>query len=249
MDINFSDYAILGLESRDMRVYDALLKLENSSLRTIAATTGLNRGTVYEVIKKLMDLGLVTFHQTGERRRYNAAPPQILTEIIQERRDRLAQLETTTQAYTQSLKKTKSEEQYFTEFYEGDDGIAAILRDVLFSLKQGKNTEYCVISSRDVSAFIYNNFKNFSRQRIKTGFFVRVIGDTISEDRAALSERRQLHQNGEKLNGYVIIYGDKTAIISLSETNTLSAIVIKDAGVTNMQQLIFNQLWESLQAA
>jgi HTH-type transcriptional regulator, sugar sensing transcriptional regulator len=247
MITSFAEYSILGLEPRDMYVYDALFKMEHSSLRSIAAATGMNRGTVYEVIKKLMDLGLVTFKQTGERRRYSAAQPDVLLALIQDRRDRLQQLESSASDYAKALKTgQQSGHEFFASFYEGDEGIAAILRDVLQTLLAQDRPEYCVISSRDVSNFLYSNFKSFSRQRVKAGKFVRVIADSPSEDKVVLAERRQLPPNRDPLNGYVIIYGDKTAIISLNETNVLSGIVITDGGVANMQRLIFDQLWQSL---
>jgi len=43
-------------------------------------------------------------------------------------------------------------------------------------------------------------------------------------------------------------YGDKVALVSVGETNMLSAVVITDNGVANMQRLVFEQLWNSLPA-
>ena len=47
------DFSIIGLSTRDKRVYEALLAIPNSSLRAIAETTNINRGSVYESIKSL----------------------------------------------------------------------------------------------------------------------------------------------------------------------------------------------------
>jgi len=202
---------------------------------------------VYEVIKKLTGLGLVTFVQTGERRQYAAAQPETLLSIVRERREQLKHAEAAAETYVDTLEARydASDAGYFARFYEGDEGIAAILRDVLQTVRTSTDKEYCVISSHRVSGFIYANFKNFSRQRVHAGIFVRVIADKLPRKRLVLAERRLLRSGQRDLNGYTVIYGDKTALISISDTNVLSAVVITDSGVANMQRLIFEQLWHT----
>jgi hypothetical protein len=135
---------------------------------------------------------------------------------------------------------------YFASFYEGEEGVAAILRDVLQTAGSLNSKEYCTISSQRVSMFIYNNFKSFSRQRVKNGVFVRVISDLPPREKVVLAEHHVLPPSDQTLNGYTLIYGYKTALISIDETNQLSAVVIADNGVANMQRLVFEQLWDCL---
>jgi len=70
---NGFDFQHIGLETRDKRVYEALVQTPSSSLRKIAAETGINRGSVYESIKRLADKGLVGSIEVGKQRRYSAA--------------------------------------------------------------------------------------------------------------------------------------------------------------------------------
>ena len=242
------DYGHIGLEPRDKVVYETLYKLDKVSLRSIAQSTGMNRGTVYEIVKKLTGLGLVTFTQTGERRRYSAAQPEVFLALIREQRDKLQQLEAATADYIKQLEASSPVPGagHFASFYEGDEGVAAILRDVLQTMRGAEKKEYLAISSKKVSSFIYNNFPSFSRLRVKSEAYVRVISDHRNHDKAALSERRELPVSQEVLNGYTLIYGNKTALISLGDANQLSAVVVTDEGVANMQRLIFEQLWRSL---
>lgn len=246
--MNPSDLLILGLELRDIRVYETLYRLQNGSLRSIAHETGLNRGTVYEIIKKLSELGLVSFTQIGERRHYSASDPEMIQALIREHRDQLQQLELPAADYARRLKSMRDgSPSYFAHFYEGDEGIASILRDVLQTTSTAEKKEYCVVSSKVVSSFIYNNFANFTRQRIKLGIYARVVADVGSEKTAPLSERRILTSAGYALNGYMLLYGDKTALISLDEANRLSGVIIDDKGINSMQRTIFEQLWTGSQ--
>ncbi len=244
------DYRTIGLEPRDKIVYESLFKLDRVSLRGIAQETGMNRGTVYEVVKKLVGLGLITFTQAGERRQYSAAPPEVFRSLIRERRDQLQQLEASADMYIQALQSRQAVPGagYFASFYENEEGIAAILRDVLQTAGNLDTKEYCVFSSERVSKVIYNRFRNFSRQRTQVGIFVRVISDRPPTEKVVMAERRQLPIGTQFLNGYTLVYGDKTALVSASDTNLLSAVVITDNGVANMQRLVFEQLWRSLEA-
>lgn len=241
------DYALLGLEARDIRIYEALWHLERASLRSIAKETGINRGTVYETIKKLTANGLVSFTQAGARRQYAAACPEVFLGLISDRRDQLRRLELQATDYVRKLQAgaPRADGSYFAQFYEGDEGIAAILRDVLQTMLAQEDKAYYVLSSKNVSAFIYTNFPNFSRRRQEGGISVRVISDHPGTERLVLAERKQLLAGSAPLNGYTIIYGNKVALISLSGTNVLSGIVITDPGIANMQRLIFSGLWST----
>jgi len=243
------DFQAIGLEPRDRVVYETLHKMDKGSLRAIAAATGMNRGTVYEVVKKLTGLGIVTFTQTGERRHYAAANPEVFLSLIRERRERLQQLEGDADEYIQFLEARSPlpGAGYFASFYEGEEGVASILRDVLQTVGSMEHKEYCVFSSERVSSVIYNRFKGFSRQRVKDGIFVRVISDRPALEKIIMAERRQLPAGRQFLNGYTLVYGDKTALISVGDANLLSSVVITDNGVANMQRLVFEQLWLSLE--
>ncbi|HET8709444.1 MAG TPA: helix-turn-helix domain-containing protein, partial [Candidatus Saccharimonadales bacterium] len=66
---NDFDFKEIGMETRDKRVYEALVSQPKASLRQIAAVTGINRGSVYESIKDLAAAGLVGTIQSGKQTR------------------------------------------------------------------------------------------------------------------------------------------------------------------------------------
>jgi len=104
-----------------------------------------------------------------------------------------------------------------------------------------------VFSTKHIREYIYENFRNFTQKRIAEGISVRVIAVGTGGQQDALSERRWLEsRRGDSPNCYTIIYGDKTAFITLNETNVLSTIVIDNAGATHLQKEIFDHLWDSL---
>ena len=50
------DFSIISLSIRDKRVYEALLAIPNSSLRAVAETTNINRGTSMNLLKACAQL-------------------------------------------------------------------------------------------------------------------------------------------------------------------------------------------------
>ena len=50
--------ARLGIDGRHTDVYLALVRQGPASIRDIAVTAGINRGTTYEILKRLRDKGL-----------------------------------------------------------------------------------------------------------------------------------------------------------------------------------------------
>lgn len=244
------DPTTIGLSKRDMRVYEALYAAPNASLRGLAETTGINRGTVHESIKTLVKIGLVTFFEKGKQRRYIAAEPSVLTALIQERQQTLRDTESQAKSYIDALQRvTKTEpHESFASFYEGDEGVAAILRDVLSTTRALDSREYCVISSKYVRDYLYRNFPSFTRERIKQRIFVRVIAVGAGGEQDEQSNRRWLQPtaNATSPNCYTLIYGNKTAFISLNDQNVPIGIVVDNSGVTALQQLNFETIWASL---
>lgn len=240
----------IGLETRDKRVYEALVQNPSSSLRKIAADTGINRGSVYESMKRLADKGLVGSIEVGKQRRYSASDPGAIVELLRETRDGLKAAEQQAEHYARALHPVTEHHANapFATFYEDSEGVAAVLRDVLATCRNGRNgSAYRVFSTKQIREYIYENFRNFTQRRIAEGISVRVVAVGTGGQQDELSERRWLEsQRGDAPNCYTLIYGNKTAFISLNESNVLSTIVIDNAGTTHLQKEIFDHLWDSL---
>ncbi len=239
----------IGLETRDKRVYEALIASPQSSLRKIAADTGINRGSVYESVKKLAEKGLVGSIEVGKQRRYTASSPQTIIELLHERQQQAAQAQAAASQYITKLPKPSDKEQNstFAAFYEDHEGVAAILRDVIATCKAMERPSYRVISTKRVRQYMYHNFPNFTQRRIAEGVAVRVIGVGTEGSHDELSERKSLAATrGEAPNCYTLIYGDKAAFITIDDANVLAGIVIDNPGVAYLQKELFDHLWQTL---
>lgn len=243
------NYELLGLEARDIRVYEALLgHEETASVRNVAEWTGINRGVAFESMKKLLGLGLLSSNQRGKQKRYYANDPNIFKTLTQHKQEQLEREQHSINTYIETLNsrgKTAVPTQ-FAAMYEGEEEIAALLRDVLTTVSKLPNKEYCTISAADVRGYLYKKFTNFTRQRIMFGLKVRVLSTGTLGELAPLAERKVLPAENLKVPAcYVIIYGDKVAQISLHENLTPYGIVIHSKELAGLQQLLFDRLWQN----
>ena len=240
--------ALLGLDSREVSVYQALLKLGPASIRDVAAEAGINRGSTYETLKRLAGKGVVSYFPKGRRRVFQAEDPERLLVLGESRQQALAQA--MEQLKTEVIPALKQSQGDFApgnvRFYEGDDGVELVLRDILDSAAKSPQKEYAVISTKTLREHLYRPFPNFTRQRVSRGIGVRVIAVGEGGDEAELAERKWLAAPEVADASYIAIYPPKVAIITLASQNYPVVIIIDSPAIASTQQLLFDTLWSLL---
>jgi len=240
----------LGLKPADIVTYEALLQVSPASIRNIANHAGINRGSAYEALKRLVTHGLVSVKQRGQRDYYTAESPEKINDLIRDkRRDLLTASESAKVVIPHLLTKhAPPKGRPAVRYYEDDEGVATVLKDVLQTCRTLKDRRYCVYSSQRIRQYLYRKFPQFTNRRIAEGISVQVIAEGEASDHAALSERKWLssEKHDVEISSYVLIYGNKVALISIADDLTPYAVVVEDGGAASMHRLTFEQLWERL---
>jgi sugar-specific transcriptional regulator TrmB len=240
--------AALDLSERQISVYHALLKLGPASIRDVATEAGINRGTTYETLKQLATRGIVSYFPRGKRRVFQAEDPERLLQLGESKQQALALA--IEQLRKEVIPALKSQQPAFSpgnvRFYEGDDGVELVLRDLLDSAARLADPRYAVISTKTLRDHLYRPFPNFTRQRVGRGIRVRVIAVGEGGDEAELAERKWLPASADTDASYIAIYPPKVAIITLAQNNYPVVIVIDSAAIASTQQLMFDMLWQLL---
>ncbi len=239
----------LGFSHNEAETYWALLNLETVSIRKVSERSGINRGTTYDAIKRLILAGLANARRSGQREYFTAESPEKIYDIIRDRRKELWQTQQTAQAYIPSLmaKKAQPQGRPLVRYYEDEEGVVAILKDVLQTCGQMQRPQYYVYSSRPLRQYLYRQFPEFTDRRIREGIAVKVIAVGEGGEMAAISERKWLPEPDEiDISSYTLIYDNKVASISISNDNTPYGVVVEDAGGAAMQRLLFERLWSLL---
>jgi len=238
----------LDLSEREVQIYHALLQLGPASIRDVAAEAGLNRGTTYETLKLLATRGIVSYAPRGKRRVFQAEDPERLLALGERKQQALEQaLESLRRDIIPALKAVQPAAlEDSVRFYEGDDGVELVLRDLLDRTERMPQPAYSVISTRTLREHLYRPFPNFTRQRVQRGIHVRVIAVGEGGDEAELAERKWLPAEQGSDASYIAIYPPKVAIITLGQKNYPGVIVIESAAIASTQQLMFDTLWALL---
>ena len=238
-----------GLSAKETKLYLTLLELGPTAIRKIAEKAGINRGTTYELLKKLQKMGLVSYFHQGKIQHFVSEEPKALAHLFSRRKTEMKEVEICLPDIISELsslsKKTGGHP--VIKFYENYVGVRTILEDVLDSVKKLPKKEYVAYSSSSIRPILYhkNVFPHFTEERMKRKIFVRTIalgpGGTIHG-----RDKRKWLTKKESAPVYKIIYGDKVAMISEGAHNIPHGLIIKDAGISKTELLIFNALWNYL---
>ena len=244
--MNLSSLTQLDLSEREITIYKALLELGATSIRDIADKSGFNRGSTYETLKGLASKGIVNYLPKGKRRMFQAESPDKLLDLAEEKRQAIeVTLNELKSEIIPSLKQLKPEfSSGNVRFYEGDDGVETVLRDILNSVDKHSDKSYSVISTQALRDHLYRPFPTFTKQRIQKGISVRVLAIGDGGDEAELAERKWM--KGEVDASYIAIYPPKVAMISLAENNYPVVVVIESDAISGTQQIMFDTLWRAL---
>lgn len=239
---------LLGLKSKDWPVYLALLQLGTAPLRRIAEEAGLNRGTTYDALKRLIELKLASYVDAKSHRYFTAEDPSRLRGLatrrevaIQEARQEISSLLPELQTLLGA-----STHRPVVRYYEGDSGIRSILEDVLQVAEQTESNMYRIYSSAGrISDLILAAWPKFTSTRIKRGINVRAIAIGGGGSTAGLDERRWLRKDVESPT-YIFLYEGKTAYISIDNQNKLFGVIIEGEAIAATQKMVFEMMWKFL---
>ncbi len=240
-----------GLSEKEIAVYLALIELGPSSVREISAKSKVNRGTSYDILKALMDMGIVSYYNKESKQYFIAEPPEKLLAAIDQKKEGLDEVRGHIEQ-SLPLIKTLFEKQGgkpAVKLYEGGQGIKLILEDVLQEVAKLQNKEYSLYSSSTVKdrKNVYEAMPDFSKKRIAKKISVKIISLGEGGQLAGLDERKQMPTGGKDIKStHEIIYAGKVAHLGLDEKENPVGVVIQNEAIYETQKLIFEFNWEKL---
>ena len=239
----------LGFSDKEIAVYCAVLAYGPSPVRKLADASGVNRGTTYDILKSLMEQGLVSYYHQKTKQYFVAEHPDKLLAMIDAKTAALAVAKDEVRAALPELASlfSKASEKPVVKYYEGSAGIRTLLADVLDTIAALPEVDraYIVYSSADIRSHLYRSFPGFTAERIRRNIRVRAIAIGSGGDEQALAERRWLTKK-EGAPTYMIVYEGKTALFSVGAGGEPRGVLIEDVDTSATQRLIFDSLWKTL---
>ena len=229
-----------GLSNNEIKVFLASLSLGSSKVNEISKKADLLRTTTYEVLKSLVEKGLVSYTIKSGVKYFEASDPNRLIRILEEKRERIKSI----LPELESLKGSVTEKPTI-EFYEGKEGLKTILDDII----KTQPKEMLQLGSAKIFETLNFYFPHWIKKRIKSKIYARILQEnvpTIQElkkrDKLELREIRFLPKSF-KINTHAQIYSNKVAIITLNQEE-LVGVVIENKDIVETQRSLFELLWK-----
>ncbi len=233
METNFLEE--LGLSKKGSRVYLTLLEIGQNLAGKIAEKTKINRTTVYDILKELIEKGFVSYVLKQGKKYFQAADPDKILKLFKEKENMLKE----NLPYLQQLKKKKSEKTSI-EIYEGKCGMKTILEEVL----RTKKTVWRLGDKGKIAEYLRYSYPHLYKKRVKLGIKCKVLVNYEVKDKIKKEEMTEYRVLPKNINfpSTNIIFGNKVCInISLEEG---ISILIKSKKLADTYRNYFNLMWK-----
>ena len=241
-----------GLDESEIEVFLATVQIGPQAASFIARKAGINRASAYDVIRRLILMGLVHEISKGKVKRYEAIEPQLILQKLQESRNKIEnqiKLFGELKPEINALYGVKFDKPSVS-FYEGLEGVKNILLD---TIEDPKTREIWSYASADYlkigfgQDFLDRYWKRRTELKIPTRGIIPGTEEArkIFTDEKNRSELRQVKfvDAGKQFTNEIDIYSNKISIISLDSKN-LYGVIIKSENIANTQRSIYELLWD-----
>ena len=226
-----------GLNDKEAKVYLATLQLGLSRVNDIAKKAGILRETTYFVLNSLIQRGLVGYVLKSGVKFFEAADPGKFISILKEKETKMKEI----LPNLEEIKKSIIEKPV-VELYEGKEGLKTILDDII-KTKQ----PMWAYANYKIFELLQFEFPHFVEKRIRNKIYARIIQERVPSLKRTSGVNRKEYRGMRfspiVLKSNVFIYGDRVALINVSERNPIG-VIIEDRIIADTQRQIFNILWD-----
>ena len=242
----------IGLKEKEIKIYLAILKLGSVSAQNIAVETGIKRTTVYLVLERLKQIGLVGEIIQKNKKIFFAEKPEKLLKISAQKKKEIEKEEERIKDILPQLERilknknagTKEEIRHFQNI----EGIWNIIEDLLrskkdhYSIFPGKTYDHLGLTRilsdvtkkrRQIGGTKAYSITDYHLQNYK---FFREEDTDFREIRFLPAVKN--------FDSGMLLYDDKVALISLQKP--YSSILIKNEAIYSLVKFMFDSLWKEL---
>ncbi|MFA5961455.1 MAG: helix-turn-helix domain-containing protein [Parcubacteria group bacterium] len=220
----------LGLNSRESRVYLALLGLGEATMQQITAKSGVKRTTVYGIIKSLKSQGLLRIVIGQKKILYSAQNPKKIEESLKEKQSVLEKIMPQLLVLTSA-----SPQKTFISYFENEEGIKDIRKDIL----NHDDQEALIWAAEGANAGLFEDNPSQEKPTWKI-----IVPENKSDGIHISSAIRLVKENQFPIEAEIALYGKNKLAIMPAEENV--GVIIENTKVFNTLRGIFLAIWESL---
>ncbi len=238
----------LGLAKNEAKIYEVLLRENDSSVGKISEKSGIHRRNVYDSLNRLMKKGLVIEIIESRENQYQAVEPRKFREILGEK------IETLDTALPQLEKLyLNSPVTYRVQTYRGNEGWKQYMRDII---RVGK--PFYSIAAQGawldvrVQSFFPGFIKQMKEKKIKMHhLFDYEVFETNHQILEHVGKHYKFLPKAYSTTSGIDIFGDRVNIMhqqhlgQVGTTNEVIFTVIQNQNLADSFQTWFQYMWDT----
>jgi sugar-specific transcriptional regulator TrmB len=243
-----SELGRLGLSADEARCYLGLLSRGPLTAREVTEVTGITRGRIYDVLKRLVTKGVV-LETADPVRRFQAVDPTAgVANLLEEKTREARELEETAVKLVGALASMAGPDQGPVSFIE-QIHHAATVQQRFYELEENVEREVLAFTKRP-SIVVQNEREDAVLER---GVEVRVVYETAFVDSAGefdeILRLRSLGEQGrhlESLPTKLVVFDRSVTMLPLHEPQdgtTFTVLVIHHQGLSALAAAAFEHFW------
>lgn len=233
----------LGLNDSETKIYLVSLELGPAPAQMLVKRGGFSRPSTYVAIESLVTKGLMSSQPMGKRHLYTAEPPDRLVAFAESQARAFTTKVQQMSEAVEGLRMMQHGERPTVKFYEGVEGLKAILHDLVTSNAEKLDEIANIDAMRQI----------FSIEELKPA--QAILNKKKMKGRALLLgnvsfvrpgvEARLLPKNIFNFQGDILIYGDKIAMVTY--TGKIIGAVIENNVLADTYRGLFDLAWKGAQ--
>jgi len=238
----------IGLTEGEIKVYQALIHLRQSSVGLIIKESKISASKVYVILDKLIDKGLVSYIVENNIKQFSPTNPENILELIAQQEK---ELEETKQESKQIIKQlAKDLGKYQTEsaqIYKGYPGIKTAIFNIISELDSKNDYLFFSVSKNEFSQATEILFNQVALKRKEKEINSRGICDTnIKTEMNKLKHQKDLKFKFYDLTLPISISIGTTKIIMVLYGPTPIGFEITSKQITQNFRTYFEKLWKNI---
>lgn len=229
-----------GFSEAEIAVYQALLCLGARPASILSSRAGLKRGHTYNVLKSLMQKGIVQESVKDSVRHFSASPPSSLISMLELRTEELTRQKAQLRRVVPELERLRNplRRDPTVRFFRGIEGIKELYEDMLRFPEQDirslLDAQYCWTTR---SAASKDWLQAYSRRRVARNIWWKAIVNRSAASDYAVGTRSELKREIKMIQGFDLqvelsIYAHKVALITADEE--YSGILIENDAIASL---------------
>jgi len=244
----------IGLSEKETAVLEVLLYHEHLKASDISREVGIQRTTIYAILKSLQEQGLVSAISVYGVTEFQAVSPALLLSFVERKKEELEKSMEEIQKVSSQIEQIRSASESLPKvsFFHGKEGVKQAYEDTL----EGNSTkEIFVFSGPDIV------FKEMGKEYVEYYVKKRTRLGIESFQIAPETEWGKYIQGQDKkykritklipeafaFDTEMVMYGGKLGIFSFKK-GRLAAVIIEDEAIVNTMMALYRYVDEKVAA-